>query len=101
MRRFRALELKRADWTHAEDVWPEGGRPVQGHPSEATGPGSLSRWPALALALLLTALGPGCTLVRETADLPFRAAELLIPGVRRPAEVDPVELQEQLLRFGV
>ncbi len=34
-------------------------------------------------------------------DLPFRAAELLIPGVQRPAEVDPVELQEQLLRFGV
>jgi hypothetical protein len=55
--------------------------------------------PALGLWMLLAAFGSGCSLLRNTVELPVRAAEAMIPGIEQTESVDPVELQEQLLRF--
>ncbi len=51
------------------------------------------------LAVLFTAFGPGCSLIRSTVEMPFRAIATVIPGGEQTVAVDPIELQEQLLRF--
>lgn len=60
---------------------------------------SLWRAPVIGSAVLLTAFGAGCSLVRSTVEMPFRAIGTVIPGLEQPAPFDPIELQEQLLRF--
>jgi hypothetical protein len=51
------------------------------------------------LSLLLAALGTGCSLVENTLKLPVQAVGSMLPGTSRTEPVDPVELQEQLLRY--
>jgi hypothetical protein len=57
------------------------------------------RPPGLGLAVLLTAFGAGCSLIRTGVEIPFHAVGTIIPGLQQTVPVDPVELQEQLLRF--
>lgn len=54
---------------------------------------------ALGLWVLLIAFGIGCSPLRKTVEWPVRAVETVIPGIKQTEAVDPVELQEQLLRF--
>jgi hypothetical protein len=54
---------------------------------------------AVGLALLLAGLGPGCSLVETTLKMPVKAVGWMLPGTHWTEPVDPVELQEQLLRF--
>lgn len=42
---------------------------------------------------------PGCSLIKTTVDLPFRAVKAVLPGGRETEPVDPVALQEDMLRF--
>ncbi len=58
----------------------------------------LSCGPAFGLVVLLTAFGAGCSLIRTTLEMPFRAFETIIPG-QQTTSLDPVEVQEHLLRF--
>lgn len=62
-------------------------------------PRARHRSAVLGLPLLLAALGSGCSLMETTLKLPFQAVGSMIPGTDRTEAVDPVELQEQLLRF--
>lgn len=48
---------------------------------------------------LLVLLCAGCKLIQSTAELPFQAMGAMIPGMQRAPVADPVEVQEQLLRF--
>ena len=41
----------------------------------------------------------GCSLLETTVDLPFRAIKAVLPGGRETEPVDPVTLQEEMLRF--
>ncbi len=41
----------------------------------------------------------GCSLIKTTMDLPFRAVKAVLPGGRETAPVDPVALQEEMLKF--
>lgn len=59
----------------------------------------LSRVLALGLVVLLTACGAGCSLLRTTVEMPFRAIGALIPGLHETEVADPVEVQEELLRL--
>ncbi len=59
----------------------------------------LSYAPALGLVVLFTAISAGCSLIRTTMEMPFRAFEAVIPGLQPTVPVDPVELQEHLLRL--
>ena len=56
------------------------------------------RWP-LCLGLLLLTLGTGCRLMRSAADLPGQAVHAVTPGKEDKHVVDPVEIQQKLLRF--
>lgn len=51
------------------------------------------------LPLLLAALAAGCSLIESTIKLPVNAMGAVIPGSGQTEPVDPVELQEQLLRY--
>ena len=52
-----------------------------------------------AALILLALLVSGCKLIQSTAQMPFRAAGAVIPGMQQSGPIDPVEVQEQLLRF--
>jgi len=54
---------------------------------------------ALGLSAVLVLLGSGCKLVQTTAELPGRAVSTVTPGRAGQDVVDPVQLQQQLLRF--
>jgi hypothetical protein len=41
----------------------------------------------------------GCSLVQTTVDLPFRAVKAVLPGGGETEPVDPIDLQEDMLRF--
>ena len=70
------------------------GRAARGSPrASATGPGPLGV--LLVLAILVT----GCQVLQKTADLPGKAVSTIRPGKKDPAAVDPVEMQQTLLRF--
>ncbi len=49
----------------------------------------------LVLALLLA----GCRVVKDTAELPGKAVSTVTHGKKEQPKMDPVELQQQLLRF--
>jgi hypothetical protein len=53
----------------------------------------------LRLSLLLVASGTGCRLVQTTAELPGKAVTTVTPGKPDKHAVDPVEVQQTLLRF--
>jgi cell division septum initiation protein DivIVA len=53
----------------------------------------------LAAAVLFAGLGTGCRLVRGVAEVPGQAVRTVTPGQKDKNAVDPVEAQEQLLRF--
>jgi hypothetical protein len=67
--------------------------------SQGSSPRPLRSAAVLALPLLLSASGTGCSLVENTIKFPAHAVESIIPGTSQTEAVDPVELQEQLLRF--
>jgi len=48
--------------------------------------------------LLLAALSAGCSLLTWTAEFPSRTFKMIIPGMDSGPAVDPVELQEELMR---
>lgn len=54
-------------------------------------------WP-LCLPLLLLHLGTGCRVVQTAADVPGQTVRAVTPG-RKEKPVDPVEVQQMLLRF--
>jgi energy-converting hydrogenase Eha subunit E len=57
-----------------------------------------SRWvPLLSMAILFGA--SGCSLIETTVDLPVRAVKAVLPGGVETEPVDPVDLQEDMLRF--
>ena len=41
----------------------------------------------------------GCSLLKETVDAPFRKVKAILPGGGETEEIDPVGLQEDMLRF--
>ncbi|PWU14519.1 MAG: hypothetical protein C5B50_17080 [Verrucomicrobia bacterium] len=49
--------------------------------------------------LVLTLLASGCRVVKSTAQLPVSAVGSVTQGKKDKAAVDPVELQQQLIRF--
>lgn len=55
------------------------------------------RLPAAGLSLSLVLAG--CSLVTTTVDLPVQAAKAVLPGGQETAPVDPIELQEDMLRY--
>jgi hypothetical protein len=58
------------------------------------------RWRAAAIGFAaLLMLTSGCTLMGRTLALPVDAVRWMLPGTDRTEPVDPVELQEQLLRY--
>jgi hypothetical protein len=48
--------------------------------------------------LLLAALSAGCSLVHWSAELPKRTLQAIIPGMASDPTIDPVAVQEQVLR---
>jgi hypothetical protein len=55
-------------------------------------------WP-LFLTLLLVTLGTGCRLIQGVAEAPGQAVRAVTPGQKGKPAADPVEVQQQLLRF--
>lgn len=51
-----------------------------------------------SLFFLLVTLGAGCSLLKWNAELPSRTFKAIIPGMEGSTSVDPVAVQEQLLR---
>ena len=63
-------------------------------------------YPLIGVTALLAAglssapmLLSGCSLVQTTVDLPFRAIKAVLPGGGETEPVDPIDLQEDMLRF--
>ena len=52
-----------------------------------------------AAALLSACLAAGCTLIQTAADVPAQAVRSVTPGPRAAALPDPVDIQQNLLRF--
>ena len=53
----------------------------------------------LTLGLLLLSLGTGCRLIRGVVDVPGQTVRAVTPGKKDVHTVDPVEVQQSLLRF--
>lgn len=53
----------------------------------------------LLLILLLVTLGAGCQLVQTASDVPGQAVRAVILGKKDKSAADPVEVQQQLMRF--
>lgn len=51
-----------------------------------------------SLLFLIVTFGAGCSLLKWNAELPSRTFKTIIPGMGSGSGVDPVEVQEQLLR---
>ena len=59
-----------------------------------------TRQSPLFLCLLLVALGAGCRLVQTAVEVPGQTVRAVTTGDRKqPPVVDPVEVQQQLMRF--
>jgi hypothetical protein len=57
-------------------------------------------YPLLSALLLLALLGTGCRMVQNTAELPGKTVGMVAnAGKSRPPTVDPVEVQQTVLRF--
>ena len=54
---------------------------------------------ALLLLLALLSLGTGCRLVQTAVNAPGQAVRTVTPGFQNKDAVDPVDVQERLLRF--
>lgn len=65
-------------------------------PPESVHPRSLK--PLFFPALLLGVLS-GCSLIHTTVDIPVRMVKAVLPGGQETEPVDPIELQEDMLRF--
>jgi hypothetical protein len=50
------------------------------------------------LMLVIAGAGHGCRLAQTAVELPSQAIRLATPGSKSPAAVDPVELQQEVLR---
>jgi hypothetical protein len=60
------------------------------------------RRPFFLLGVLLAALGTfgaGCRLVQSAANVPGKAVQAITPGTQDKKGVDPVEVQQRLMRF--
>src|ERR1035441_8332758 len=57
------------------------------------------RWPLITLCLLLVTLGTGCHLVQKAVDMPGQTVRAVTPGKKGKHSVDPVEVQQTVLRF--
>ena len=55
--------------------------------------------PSLYLALLFLTLGTGCRIMQTAVDVPGQTVRAVTPGKKNPKAVDPVEVQQTLLRF--
>jgi len=55
--------------------------------------------PCCLMALLLVAVLQGCSLLQSTVDIPVRAVKAVLPGGVETEPVDPIDLQEDMLRF--
>ena len=55
--------------------------------------------PRLAVGLLLLTLGTGCRLVQTATNMPGKAVRAVTPGNKGKHSVDPVEVQQTVLRF--
>ena len=53
----------------------------------------------LFLCLLLVTLGAGCRLVQTAVEVPGETVRAVTPGKKDKTAVDPVEVQQQLMRF--
>src|ERR1041384_2410149 len=53
----------------------------------------------LLLCLLLLTLGTGCRVVQTAVDVPSQTVRAITPGKKDQHTVDPVEVQQTLLRF--
>ena len=56
-------------------------------------------WSLLPLCLLALTLGTGCRLVRGVANVPGQTVRKVAPGKQNQDAIDPVEVQQTLLRF--
>ena len=61
-------------------------------------PGHTGRWTTILATALLVGFS-GCSLIETTVDLPVRAVKAVLPGGVETEPVDPVSLQEDMLRF--
>ena len=59
----------------------------------------ITRHCSLFLCLLLLTLGAGCRLVQSAANVPGQTVRAVTPGKKDRNAVDPVEVQQTLLRF--
>jgi len=55
-------------------------------------------WPLLLTFLLVTS-GAGCRIARTTAEVPGQTVRAVTPGKKDKGAVDPVEVQQKLMRF--
>ena len=80
---------------------PKSECPMRAKPPLATDHWSLitDHWLLLTLILLLAGLGMGCRLVQTATDMPGQAVRAVTPGKKDKHPVDPVEVQQTLLRF--
>ena len=53
----------------------------------------------VAAGLLAVSLGTGCNLIQTAADVPGQAVRTVTPGPKAEPPVDPVEVQQNLMRF--
>ena len=58
-----------------------------------------SRLALFGSLLLLYALGSGCRVVQDTTAIPAKAVQTVTRGAKDQPQVDPVQLQQQLIRF--
>ena len=63
------------------------------HPTPGT------RHSTLFISLLLLTLGAGCRLIQTAVDVPSQTVRAVTPGNKDKNVVDPVEVQQQLMRF--
>ena len=59
----------------------------------------ITRFRFAAAGLLLLAVGAGCRIVQTAADVPGQAVRTVTPGAKAEPAVDPVEVQQTLMRF--
>lgn len=60
--------------------------------------GCTSRVIVCSLLLLLTVFGAGCALLKWGTELPSHTVKMIIPGIGSDTAVDPVDVQEELMR---
>src|ERR1017187_6429502 len=71
------------------------------HSPTASRPRSLitDHWSLITLSLLLLTLVTGCRLVQTAVNVPGQTVRAVTPGNKDAHAVDPVDVQQKLLRF--